>query len=176
MYLEERVSNFLTEIFDRPVAYEEVGPNEWEFTVADVDYIAAYDDESAFFLDFVRSVDTLRTKYLQLSQEEQRRLRQESGEFSFMVNRDDFFMSGQAAAVLGVGNQFSVFSTAFELIRREIVYSRDKPFVFWFSAKEPSRRKLYTTFAKNIQRKLPEVEYLGSTENMNHEVFLFWVS
>jgi hypothetical protein len=49
------------------------------------------------------------------------------------------------------GNEFKVFATVSTILDEFV--KKVKPDIFWFSAKEPSRAKLYDRFAKLITRK-----------------------
>jgi len=58
---------------------------------------------------------------------------------------------GKPHDISKTGNEFQVFATV-AVILDEFV-KKVKPDIFWFSAKEPSRAKLYDRFAKLITRK-----------------------
>ena len=61
---------------------------------------------------------------------------------------------------------FSAVATSLKLFIKE-----EKPFAFYFSAKEPSRVKLYNTLSKMITQKFPYTLKKGNMPNANTYVF-----
>ncbi len=57
---------------------------------------------------------------------------------------------GKPHDISKTGNEFKVFATVAEILNEYL--KKVKPSVFWFTAKEPSRAKLYDRFAKLIVR------------------------
>jgi|ETN02SMinimDraft_2_1059926.scaffolds.fasta_scaffold17289_2 hypothetical protein len=56
--------------------------------------------------------------------------------------------------ITNTGNAFTVFATIFAMLKEFVL--KMKPKMFYFSAKEQSRRKLYQRFAKMIDKMLPQ--------------------
>jgi|TARA_R110002110_G_scaffold400610_1_gene617152 hypothetical protein len=63
------------------------------------------------------------------------------------------------------GNEFKVFATVAEILDEFL--KKAKPDKFWFSAKEPSRAKLYDRFAKIIVSKHNKYKVVDSIQNNN---------
>ena len=70
--------------------------------------------------------------------------------------------------ITGTGQEFVVFATIADIFKSFI--RRLKPEAFFFSAKEQSRAKLYTVFAKKIAK---ETNYDFSIETEHETLFLF---
>ena len=61
------------------------------------------------------------------------------------------------------GNEFKVFATVAEILNEYL--KKVKPEIFWFTAKEPSRAKLYDRFAKLIVIKHRKYKAVSSVNN-----------
>tara|TARA_R110000824_G_scaffold146074_1_gene314756 strand:- start:277 stop:693 length:417 start_codon:yes stop_codon:yes gene_type:complete len=61
------------------------------------------------------------------------------------------------------GNEFKVFATVAEILDEYL--KKAKPDKFWFTAKEPSRAKLYDRFAKIIVNKHKKYKVVDSIQN-----------
>ena len=70
---------------------------------------------------------------------------------------------GKPHDISKTGNEFKVFATVAEILNEYL--KKVKPSVFWFTAKEPSRAKLYDRFAKLIVRKHPKYKAVNSVSN-----------
>ena len=70
---------------------------------------------------------------------------------------------GKPHDISKTGNEFKVFATVAEILNEYL--KKVKPDVFWFTAKEPSRAKLYDRFAKLIVRKHPKYKAVNSVSN-----------
>jgi len=70
---------------------------------------------------------------------------------------------GKPHDISKTGNEFKVFATVAEILNEYL--KKVKPDVFWFTAKEPSRAKLYDRFAKLIVRKHPKYKAVNSVNN-----------
>jgi hypothetical protein len=57
---------------------------------------------------------------------------------------------GKPHDISKTGNEFKVFATVAEILNEYL--KKVEPEIFWFTAKEPSRAKLYDRFAKLIVR------------------------
>ena len=70
---------------------------------------------------------------------------------------------GKPHDISKTGNEFKVFATVAEILNEYL--KKVEPSVFWFTAKEPSRAKLYDRFAKLIVRKHPKYKAVNSVSN-----------
>ena len=70
---------------------------------------------------------------------------------------------GKPHDISKTGNEFKVFATVAEILNEYL--KKVKPSVFWFTAKEPSRAKLYDRFAKLIVRKHQKYKAVSSVNN-----------
>ena len=70
---------------------------------------------------------------------------------------------GKPHDISKTGNEFKVFATVAEILNEYL--KKVKPSVFWFTAKEPSRAKLYDRFAKLIVRKHSKYKAVSSVNN-----------
>ena len=70
---------------------------------------------------------------------------------------------GKPHDISKTGNEFKVFATVAEILNEYL--KKVKPDIFWFTAKEPSRAKLYDRFAKLIVRKHPKYKAVNSVSN-----------
>ena len=70
---------------------------------------------------------------------------------------------GKPHDISKTGNEFKVFATVAEILNEYL--KKVEPDVFWFSAKEPSRAKLYDRFAKLIVRKHRKYKAVSSVNN-----------
>lgn len=128
----KRFTEFITELFNSPASLRWVdgggGSIEAIFGSNDLDYFVSFSpvDErnAAYMLTFGIDDESIRRK--------------------FGAGRDPFAIN--AFGIVGVGNQFGVFSTVITAIRQFI--SKHKPNRIYFSAREPSRKKLYAHFVK----------------------------
>ena len=62
----------------------------------------------------------------------------------------EFSIEDGSFELTGTGNQFTVFATVADILKMFIF--RRKPEIFYFSAKEDSRIRLYNVFAKKIAK------------------------
>ena len=74
-----------------------------------------------------------------------------------------------STGITGTGNAAQVFSAVAKCI--DMFLKKYKPNQFWFSAKEPSRKKLYDKFSKLITRKYPYV--LENKKVFDDRVYIF---
>lgn len=76
--------------------------------------------------------------------------------------------------ILNTGSQFSVFSTVHFILRH---FSRRYTHIdyLYFSAKEPSRKKLYDLFARELGKKVPEWKFFQTIDSrvLNHTSYVF---
>ena len=70
---------------------------------------------------------------------------------------------GKPHDISKTGNEFKVFATVAEILNEYL--KKVKPDIFWFTAKEPSRAKLYDRFAKLIVRKHRKYKAVSSVNN-----------
>ena len=70
---------------------------------------------------------------------------------------------GKPHDISKTGNEFKVFATVAEILNEYL--KKVKPDVFWFTAKEPSRAKLYDRFAKLIVRKHPKYKAVSNVKS-----------
>ena len=70
---------------------------------------------------------------------------------------------GKPHDISKTGNEFKVFATVAEILNEYL--KKVKPDNFWFTAKEPSRAKLYDRFAKLIVRKHSKYKAVSSVNN-----------
>ena len=70
---------------------------------------------------------------------------------------------GKPHDISKTGNEFKVFATVAEILNEYL--KKVKPDNFWFTAKEPSRAKLYDRFAKLIIRKHSKYKAVSSVNN-----------
>ena len=70
---------------------------------------------------------------------------------------------GKPHDISKTGNEFKVFATVAEILNEYL--KKVKPDIFWFTAKEPSRAKLYDRFAKLIVRKHSKYKAVSSVNN-----------
>ena len=70
---------------------------------------------------------------------------------------------GKPHDISKTGNEFKVFATVAEILNEYL--KKVKPDVFWFTAKEPSRAKLYDRFAKLIVIKHRKYKAVSSVNN-----------
>ena len=70
---------------------------------------------------------------------------------------------GKPHDISKTGNEFKVFATVAEILNEYL--KKVKPEIFWFTAKEPSRAKLYDRFAKLIVRKHSKYKAVSSVNN-----------
>jgi len=70
---------------------------------------------------------------------------------------------GKPHDISKTGNEFKVFATVAEILNEYL--KKVEPDVFWFSAKEPSRAKLYDRFAKLIVRKHPKYKAVSNVRS-----------
>ena len=70
---------------------------------------------------------------------------------------------GKPHDISKTGNEFKVFATVAEILNEYL--KKVEPEIFWFTAKEPSRAKLYDRFAKLIVRKHPKYKAVNSVSN-----------
>ena len=74
-----------------------------------------------------------------------------------------------STSITGTGNAPQVFAAVNKCL--DIFLKKFKPYQFWFTAKEQSRKKLYKMMSKLITRKYP---YVFRTEDQyGDEVFIF---
>ena len=74
----------------------------------------------------------------------------------FNYIRDKLGRSVDAAfKISGTGDQFRVFATVQDIVKDFI--TKKKPNAIEFSASEPSRRRLYSTFIANFEKSQPEL-------------------
>ena len=164
----------LQELFDSPVPYEKDSEDGWTFTVNDIEYAVVFDREIFFFRELIEQVPDLRIWFESLTSRQVNRVIDNSGELAFMVNDLDMIIGGKSMSILDTGNQFTVFSTVLDILMREIMPKPDSPPLLWFSAKEPSRAKLYHTFSKNIQKKVSDLEFIGFPVVYDHKEFFIF--
>jgi hypothetical protein len=70
---------------------------------------------------------------------------------------------GKPHDISKTGSEFKVFATVAEILNEYL--KKVEPDVFWFSAKEPSRAKLYDRFAKLIVRKHPKYKAVSNVRS-----------
>ena len=70
---------------------------------------------------------------------------------------------GKPHDISKTGNEFKVFATVAEILNEYL--KKVKPDNFWFTAKEPSRAKLYDRFAKLIVRKHPKYKAVSNVKS-----------
>ena len=70
---------------------------------------------------------------------------------------------GEPHDISKTGNEFKVFATVAEILNEYL--KKVKPDNFWFTAKEPSRAKLYDRFAKLIVIKHRKYKAVSSVNN-----------
>ena len=70
---------------------------------------------------------------------------------------------GKPHDISKTGNEFKVFATVAEILNEYL--KKVKPEIFWFTAKEPSRAKLYDRFAKLIVIKHRKYKAVSSVNN-----------
>jgi len=70
---------------------------------------------------------------------------------------------GKPHDISKTGNEFKVFATVAEILNEYL--KKVKPDNFWFTAKEPSRAKLYDRFAKLIVIKHRKYKAVSSVNN-----------
>ena len=70
---------------------------------------------------------------------------------------------GKPHDISKTGNEFKVFATVAEILNEYL--KKGEPEIFWFSAKEPSRAKLYDRFAKLIVRKHPKYKAVSNVKS-----------
>jgi len=70
---------------------------------------------------------------------------------------------GKPHDISKTGNEFKVFATVAEILNEYL--KKVKPENFWFTAKEPSRAKLYDRFAKLIVIKHRKYKAVSSVNN-----------
>ena len=70
---------------------------------------------------------------------------------------------GKPHDISKTGNEFKVFATVAEILNEYL--KKVEPDNFWFTAKEPSRAKLYDRFAKLIVRKHSKYKAVTSVNN-----------
>ena len=70
---------------------------------------------------------------------------------------------GKPHDISKTGNEFKVFATVAEILNDYL--KKVKPDIFWFTAKEPSRAKLYDRFAKLIVRKHPKYKAVSNVKS-----------
>ena len=70
---------------------------------------------------------------------------------------------GKPHDISKTGNEFKVFATVAEILNEYL--KKVEPDNFWFTAKEPSRAKLYDRFAKLIVRKHSKYKAVSSVNN-----------
>ena len=70
---------------------------------------------------------------------------------------------GKPHDISKTGNEFKVFATVAEILNEYL--KKVEPEIFWFTAKEPSRAKLYDRFAKLIVRKHSKYKAVSSVNN-----------
>ena len=70
---------------------------------------------------------------------------------------------GKPHDISKTGNEFKVFATVAEILNEYL--KKVKPDIFWFTAKEPSRAKLYDRFAKLIVIKHRKYKAVSSVNN-----------
>ena len=70
---------------------------------------------------------------------------------------------GKPHDISKTGNEFKVFATVAEILNEYL--KKVKPDIFWFTAKEPSRAKLYDRFAKLIVRKHPKYKAVSNVKS-----------
>ena len=70
---------------------------------------------------------------------------------------------GKPHDISKTGNEFKVFATVAEILNEYL--KKVKPDNFWFTAKEPSRAKLYDRFAKLIVKKHSKYKAVSSVNN-----------
>lgn len=72
--------------------------------------------------------------------------------FFHLEDNPDHSRITDPVGISGTGDQFRVFATVADFVRKEI--KRNKIDILHFSAKEKSRKKLYDTFSKMIAREM----------------------
>ena len=70
---------------------------------------------------------------------------------------------GKPHDISKTGSEFKVFATVAEILNEYL--KKVEPENFWFSAKEPSRAKLYDRFAKLIVRKHPKYKAVSNVKS-----------
>ena len=70
---------------------------------------------------------------------------------------------GKPHDISKTGNEFKVFATVADILNEYL--KKVEPEIFWFTAKEPSRAKLYDRFAKLIVRKHRKYKAVSSVNN-----------
>ena len=70
---------------------------------------------------------------------------------------------GKPHDISKTGSEFKVFATVAEILNEYL--KKVEPEIFWFSAKEPSRAKLYDRFAKLIVRKHPKYKAVSNVKS-----------
>ena len=70
---------------------------------------------------------------------------------------------GKPHDISKTGSEFKVFATVAEILNEYL--KKVKPDNFWFTAKEPSRAKLYDRFAKLIVRKHPKYKAVSNVKS-----------
>jgi hypothetical protein len=81
------------------------------------------------------------------------------------------FSQYEGIGITGSGNAPQVFAAISKCL--DMFLKKYKPMEFWFSAKEPSRRKLYKRFAKLITRKYRAYDFRMDKAYDGDDVFIF---
>jgi hypothetical protein len=81
------------------------------------------------------------------------------------------FVSDVGISITGTGNAIQVFAAIAKCLN--IFLKKYKPMVFWFSAKEPSRKKLYLKMSKLITKKYSYKFKTESEDIEDDEIYVF---
>ena len=137
-----RYDEYLTELWDKPapLKWYRTPPDgiEASFKIGEDGYFVAFENhgdrfasgESIYNLVFGMEDDTVARKW---------------GGGTNPYARNSY-------GILGTGKQFDVFSSVIAAIKEFI--SRTRPYQIFFSADEPSRKRLYTAFVKQVSSKI----------------------
>ena len=75
-------------------------------------------------------------------------------------------------AITGAGDQYHIFSTVGAILKDYLMQRKVENLVLYFSAKEPSRIKLYRIFSEKIKRELRASRVVESMDIEGNIVFL----
>ena len=132
----KRYADFLTELFDTPSPYQwyltpESG-QEARFTLEDMEYFVSFEyyEKGVYNLVFGVEEETVARK--------------------FGGGRDPYAVNN--FGILGTGKSYDVFSTVIAVLKDFLV--KRHPQVVFFSAEEPSRRKLYDRLIALVSSKI----------------------
>ena len=130
-FKELLAEEILLELFDKPLpfSWEEITPNSW--------YASFKIDKQHYGVDIYITNDSPDPDI------------EQGWEIVFGVGKDRM---GLDIGILNTGNEIKVFSTVVAAIKEWYKLNKNHP--FWFSAKEPSRVKLYKAFARLIKKEI----------------------